>query len=326
MATQLDEGVGNLERLCTLLAQTNEELKGHNTDLESRAGALEELQDAAGEELHDLRDALEAFEDRVKSDGGDAASAVDDLAASARALADDALGGVEEEIGAAESAFAQKLDGDRADLEAGASELTTAGFEVLSSGVESAEGGLQASGQEAEAAFGAFEGEVQGLEQEVQAFQSETAAALSAAAEGLSGEVAEGLSSDGTECVSAWMDELPASLESGCSSAEAPVAAAYAALAEEGQGAGDELMEKVSTSSSEGAGFLLDEQGGHLQEAGSVVIEQAVPDLLGELGSVQSTVETGAQTAGALEPMVGELEISKKVVADVDQLLSAIGG
>jgi hypothetical protein len=145
----LDEGVGNLERLCGLLAQANGSLKDQTTRAEADADAVQVLEDRCDRELDRLGDELETLQDTAKSDSQEGASAVEGLGTLARTVADERLVAVDHDLGDAQAAAQQRLDESETSLESGFGELTSAGFEALASALDAVEGGVQGSAETA---------------------------------------------------------------------------------------------------------------------------------------------------------------------------------
>jgi hypothetical protein len=325
MAT-LDEGVSNLQRFCGLLTQVNTGLQQRTQEVENAAADVERLDGSLDDALASLAGALQEAQSQMESDADDAQAAVEGLGASVLALDEERLPPVEEDVDEAGSTFAQRTGEDGAALESASGELASAGFDALSSSLDSVEGSIQASAQDAEEAFATAASEVAAAQQQLEQGLNDTSAAAQEAAGALSGETVASLESDGASCAAAWTGELPQALESGCTGAAGAVEGAYGGFGEESLGAGDGLIERVLVVCEQAAAFVLDDGGSQVEQAGAAAAEQAMPDLQAELDAMEATFAGGADTCGRLDPLVGELEIAATVVAQVDELLAAVGG
>jgi hypothetical protein len=324
VATPVDEGVANLERFCALLAKTNETLKDQTSRMEAQGREIDRLEDSAEDAFASLD--REAAELHKPLEEGAAAQELDDLGSAAAAVTEEQLPRANEDLGDADTSLEQRLAGASGELENDFGELAASGFEELASALDAAQGGVEAAAAAVTAAFDALIHALQDGSRKVEGLGTETAAGLDAASTHLTGEEIPGLEAEGSQCGAAWTEELPSSLESRCAGVEADMDGVYDGFEEQGLAAGDAVIEHVASRGQQCARFLIEEQGGQLEDAEAAVVAEACPALVAEVTQAQSTLGGVAETTGALDPMVDELRVCTSVVSVVDRLLNAVEG
>jgi hypothetical protein len=321
----VDDGVQKIGQFCAVLAATVTRLQGDTSTLEQHGAGVERLGEGLQDSFTALEEQLRGFDDGLAAAESGAASEVERVDEAARGHAGDDLPELEQRVDGEEDGFEQNVEDGRGDLDAGFSDLGSSGFDALAATMDEVEQGLEAAASEGEQALAQLESELEGLGQEFDAARADAAQALDDAAARLSGEEAPALTGDGESCAAGWSEELPALVAAESGAIGDPVAAQYEGFGEDAVADGDDLMEAVSDAAGEAASLLEGEVATDLAAAAGLVVDEAMGALSTECDEAAAVLEVGAALADALPALAADLAVARTVVAEVDELLAALG-
>lgn len=321
---QMDDGVGKLQEFCGLLASTNSRVQEELSTLEAYGGEVGQIEDAIEETLGGFNDDLAARLKELADAEGAAVEEIGELASMAQSVADDRLEEARGDVEERDSGLEERLESDQGDLDTEFSEMTSAGFEALATTVNGVQTELTASGDRSEQAFDGLREALQTLEQQVQDAREEVAEALTQVADAVTGEETDGLESEASTSLTGWNDEIPNNVGAECDGLGEGLESLYEVFGSDAEAAGDELMESVSTAFQEAARFLAPEMSDPLEGALDRAGAEQLEGLGGDWQAANEVLMAGAATTETLEPIVEQLDISQRVVAEVDRALSAL--
>ena len=312
----LDEGVENLQRFVSQLAETLTLLHADCGRLGLHAGALDRLEEQAGGQLDALQGELKRRHTDVSAAHGVAIDELEETERLAAAASDQRLEAAEQRIGALTQELERGLQAAALRLEQGAGALLSSGFDPAASTVQTLGTAAQAQQAELEGALTALQEAVDQAHNEVAAAGSTAEGALAA----LAGEAAErhqeaaevgALAVYATE---GYVNELRAAVES----VEQLLETLYAAWAEAGEQAAGTLTAETKR--------LLSERSAQFEEEGAKVLEAAssseeAETLMATLREAKPVLETGVAVAERIEDLVPELNKASRHVGQIDRLL-----
>lgn len=319
----LDDSIQKLGDFCAALTAANTNLENNTTHLDAQAAHLEDSARATGDELQELTNATHGFATRFDDLEGQAEQELERAAAEAHAASDGTLGALDQGLEDRGEAVETALLADGDELNQSYAE-TQSNFEALSATVEQARGEMDHVQAELDGAYAALDSALTTLGQEVETARSEGVQALDDAAAQLHDEEQVGLEADASGAASDWTGELSSNLESATDSVEQALVAAYQTFDSDALTAGDELIGGMATVARTAAESLVSESGNELDLAAESIRTASADSVAAELDQMATGLEAHVQTTQALEPMIGELERVKAVIADIAALLESM--
>lgn len=322
MAT-LDDGVLNLQRFVASLATSTEALGKISDFVKTLDHGLDALDNEAGAEGGGLNEHLGEAATALESGESDARQALTDLTHAATA-GEQTIGGARDKVEHAAADVQEKAQAVMTAVEEANGTLSNEGFQALGHTLDQAEHDLQNEAQEEDQALQELDTAVQGFAGEAQGAWGEAEGALDEATHHLAdGE--SSVESEATDGVQAF-ETLGGEIESFCTSLEGELEVIYDALTSGVDAQGHEWNEGVQNLAQQAAAFLESGEQHRLAQPASMVDEDALKPLSQEYATVGALLDVAVATAGELEPLSEELGKSQTVVAQVDELMSALSG
>ncbi len=316
-----DEGVENLQKFCAALEETNARLSQDTSNVGILTENAHRLEEGAHEGWAGLDETLGSFLTELENGVTEADTQLAELSELSHEAATARLGAAEDDVEEALTATDGKLDHGREDLERGFAELAGAGFDALGDTLEGVVSQLTQGAEADHQAFEAFSDAIEDLLQQTEALRSETVQGIEDAEGDLRGEIAA-LESDCAECVTGWCEEVPGDLHEECEPIGDELQQAYEGFADGAEADGNDVEEMVSTLAGDAEQFVAQEVG-DLGHAIDETAERAAA-FAGELSQAVVILGDGHQTTEALAPMVDDLEIAKRIVGKIDELLEVV--
>jgi DNA repair exonuclease SbcCD ATPase subunit len=318
----LDDSIENLQRFNGLLADTVARLQSDQEALESHGGALDRLEDAAGQELGSLGASLESHQASLDAAAEDAEKALAHLEEEAAAVSDTRLAATDDALDRRGEALEGELSASAGELDGKASDLTTAGFAPALADLSEAESAAQSEQSEVEQAL-------EELESAVDAARD----AARSAGEDVSGAVGEfAADANAQQATAAEVGQLAAyAADTFGPDLEAAVDEYVDSVDQAYEDVGEAVLEGASEDASDVAGLLSDAahrlEDQTLKDLEEAVEETAGPTLerlLGELRQVEALLGVGADTTEAAAALIPDLATSQAVIAEIDRLLNTL--
>jgi hypothetical protein len=319
---RVDEGVENLERFSTLLAETTANLGARASLLEEHGAGLEKLDDEARARMGRVNDRLEAALDRLDDRQQEAVEETEDLAGAAEKLTPDVLGDAAARLHVAEDGCARRLDSARSRLETEMLDLSRSGFAALADALDQIEAGLRRAGEGAGDGLQALEETLAELEVRAGGVRADGVRVLDAVQQEL-GREQQTLEASAAEALTRWADASNEIEEDGAAVADA-VEALYGAWRDELLSEAQRMMDAVAELMQQGAAFVLEDTGRPLGQQVEGVAEGALQPLAGDVERLCPILAEGEQQADTASSLVEDLLVVRQVIAEVDRLLAAL--
>jgi hypothetical protein len=312
----LEQFIGELTAATGALGQVTDHVGASTRDL---AG----LETEAAEHGGGLNDDLEGFATQLDSAEAEGVQAVEEVAQAAN-NGHDTLEAVRTQVEHAADDVETRVQAVRSGLDEADHELTAQGFTVLSHAADEAESALEAERQDAQQAFTEMADAMHGFETEAQGvWDAADHAAEEAVADAKGQETS--LETEATASVHAF-EAAGGDFGGACSALEAELGAIYDSCVAGIDAEAEELEHGAEGLVQEAVAFV--DRGAHqgLEAPADLVEHKALGALHEEYASLGHCLEAAHDVAGSLDPLAGELEKSRTVVEQVDQLMKALAG
>jgi len=150
--------------------------------------------------------------------------------------------------------------------------------------------------------------------------EKETGQEMASAADDLHEQQRQGLEADVAECVRGWGEDLPAALQEEVRAFEQPFQQIYEAFEEQALTDGREVAEGISRLVQETADSVRHTHWTEIEDA----LEKAFDESQQASTEVRAAIEVmsgGEHLTCALDPMVNDLEIARRVIGEIDQIV-----
>ena len=322
MAT-LDQGVHNLDELISTIVDASGRLQAHNKSLESLDEALSDFAGTVGDAFEALDEQLQSSIDALDDATSDVESELDELAATLRAAAADQLEAAGQRADEAGSELTQELEGVRTGLAGAFDALDQSGFQVLGAAVEAVLQGTDALSEQVGQAFADLDQALHDRNAQLAEEREPTDQSLQETADGLQGEDQDTLQSAAKESVAGWSEEVPAAIESETATFGPDIADVYDTFQQEAGADADAIMAGVDAALGEGE-EAAQAQSTQLQSTVEATGGQALAPLDEEEGRLDAAFEAGALLSDTLESMQADLQVTPRLVGEIDRLLQAV--
>jgi DNA repair exonuclease SbcCD ATPase subunit len=316
--------IENLRRFLGVVTATIEQVKEQAETLEDHADRIDDLDSESDSGLEDLQSALQEFEDDLESDEEDTLEKIQDLREDVREGTSQRLARSEQDVDQAGTEWDGVLEQGKDDLEQGLGELTSDGFEQLETALTTVESDLAQDRQQAEAGFDGFETGVDELQQRVTGAIGDDEGAFDQTAQAIANSE-NALETDGGDTVRA-LGQQGDEIDGECRALAGELEALYDAYRGEISVEGQDLIdsaERLFKDAAEGLDSATDDQ---IDTPAQAVMTDALDVYLGELGSLESTIDSaGKPTADEMAMLVDDLEKAMAIIDQIDELLSALG-
>lgn len=317
----IDDSVEKLETFCRLLTQVNEDLRADTAAAEERATALERRHAALEDDLHGLVRDLDDADERVE-DGRTAATDALEAAADAARDGTARLESEEGELTEAESTFASRQDAAQEAIERSGDEMERDGHAPAMASIAEVEQGLDETSERLDVAFDGLAATLAAQGEEIRATAEEARALLAEEAARVDAE-AEAIVHDGTASVAAVDAQLePFQVVDQASCQE--VQLAYQTLGRQSRERVESFLAALGTFACGWAGEVEGAVNQPLTQLNELAGSQgtACAETCGTEG--MRVYWEGTTMAGAVTPLVTELEKALQVAPEIAQMLAAL--
>ena len=299
-----------------LLRETNAVVKEKTTAIESQDQELDALDEARFEQFNTTLDDFEKGANEAQAGLVEALESLHDAASDVR---DQDLTEAAREVERYESALVQQLDADESALEGAYGELSQA-FDAVQAAAAEGEAEYTRVEQESGQAFAEVDTSLDEAQQRVDAAADTAEKAIEVLAEALVSEHAAELESEAEASIALWSG-LPAALDGDCEGGAQALNALYETTKTHCVTSGAELVTATD---------VLDEALQAIEPAATELASQvdALEEIVGGLRvegqSLETMMQTGADTATELLPLLGELATAVSRAEEIRQALDAI--
>ena len=321
MAT-LDEGVHNLDQLCTQLADASQRLQAHSASLDDLEEALSGLQERMADEtqeLHDdLEDGLQEIDDAVEA----TVSAVRELSDATHTATDEQLeaAGSRAEDAAAEISRVEQVTDP---LDGAFTRLDDTGFQVLDTAAGDLAAGTAALGEQSAQAFADIERALQDAQSRLGQERGQTESAFTDAEDALLHEERNALEEAAGASVEGWSEVVPAAVAEEEAALGPRITSAYEAFGQAADGDADKLIATVDAAV-EDLQAEAAAQCQRMEEAVERALSGALAPLAEQAAAMAATLDSGRGLAEAIAAQAHDLEIAPRIVAEIERLLQAV--
>ena len=320
----LDDSIENLERFNAMLRDANPQVDEAGGTLEEHAQGLDALEQRAQTEISAYGDGITAVQEGLDTADREAETEVQELAQKAHDTATLVGQSTDGWVAEQELAFDQGADQSLTTLDAAFADLESQGFQALADKIDEAQTAVEQERTELVAATDAVETllqeQGQGLDTDVQ----EAAGKATEAAGEIAGADRAALDQAVADAAAA-MTGLDGGMETDLSGKGDAIAAAYDAWTAQAEPDGDGLIDDVRTGLTDLAVEMETVMEPAVKTASDGATVTSLPALQAEVDLHDAVLDAGNTTTDTLDPLVGDLVISKRVVDQIDQLLKAMG-
>lgn len=317
---QLDDSIENLKSLIGKLQAGKAKTQDAVTTVNEQASELATLATSANEAIGEFIASLDALSSALHEGEGEASGQLDRVAAEAHRTTADRLGEISRHF--EEDDFQNTVQVFRDDLEKDSTAMVTNGIQPMLTAVEHVQGEVETARGDAEAAFQALDGGVQGLRDDSEHAFEAGADAMEAALTDFGDEGTQ-LQSHASE-VETELHGRASDLQAACTDHGDAATAAYDGHVASIDAAAQDLMLSVHTLIEDSVAYVTSCSQDHIDAPVALVINDAVPPLMDELGHVDEMVRDGEHTTGDTDNLCSELDRCQHVVAEIDQILDAM--
>lgn len=299
-----------------LLRETNAVVKEKTTAIETQDGDLDALDEARFEQFNG---ALDDFEKSASEAQAGLVESLESLLDIAGEVRDQELADAAREIERYESTLEQELDADESALERAYGELSQA-FDGVQAAAAEGEAEYARVEQESGQAFTEVDASLDEAQQRVDAAADTAEKAIDGLAAALMSEHGAELESEAETALALWTG-LPAALEGDCDGGAQAINSLYETTKSHCVTSGTELV--TATDALDQALQAIEPAATELATQVNA-LEEIVGGLRVEGQSLESVMQTGADTATELLPLLGELLTAASRAAEIRQALDAI--
>jgi chaperonin cofactor prefoldin len=319
----LDQGVHNLDELISTLVDATGRLQAHNASLESLDEALHGFADTVSAAFEDIAERLQSSIDALEDATSDLESELQELTGALRSAAEERLDAAGGRADTAGTELTQELQDTRTGLTTAFAALDESGFQVLGAAVQAVMDGTVALSGQMTQAFADLGQSLQDQQAQLGQEREQGEQSLQEAAGGLRGADHDTLQSASEESIAGWSREVPAAIEGQAAAFGPDIEAVYDAFQQEAGTAADAIMAGVDAALRE-AQEEGSAQAAQLQGTVEATALEAVVPLDEEEGRLEATLAAGALLSDTLESMQADLDVTPRLVAEIDRLLQAV--
>lgn len=319
-----DDGTYKLDEFCALLGETHSKLVADHATMDHLEESLDGFEEAVEKTVGGLGDAVAELRKRLAEAEVDAVAEVEALAADARQLEGSRLTAVQGQLEAAEDELENGLRAEGVELDQASADMEAQGFAPLTEGLEALDAAGEAMAQDLEHHFSELDGTLSTERERIDDAETESVAECTAASDALDAEDRAGLEADAVHCLTGWGSELAATLAAQTAEFGQEFTRVYDEFQSGAEAGGQELSAAVDALLREAGDFVRDDVGASLGAELELALEQALPAHGQEVEGLLAVLGSCEETSTVLVPMVDELEISGRVMTEVDHVLRAL--
>jgi hypothetical protein len=319
-----NDGVYKLDEFCALLGETHNRLVADRSTMDNLEDSLEGFEDSVEKAVGGLSDAVAAFRKRLGEAEEAAVAEVEGLAEDAQQLEGSRLPAVQDQLEAAEDGLEDGLRAEDAEMDEAAAEMEAQGFAPLTAGLEALDAAGEAMAGDLEQDFSELDGGLDAGRRGLDEAEADTVAECTAASGALDAEDRAGLEADAGQCLTGWGSELAATLEGQTAEFGQEFTRVYDEFQSGAEGGGQELSAAVDALLRETGDYVRHDAAASLEGGLELTLEQALPALGQEVGGLIAALGSCEEAGAVLVPMVDELEVSGRVMTQVDRVLRAM--
>jgi len=317
---QLDDSIENLKTLIGRLQAGKAKTQEAVGTVNEQAGELATLATSATQAIGEFISALDHFSSDLHSGEGEASGQLDHVAEEAHRTTAERLGELARQL--EEDDFQNSVQVLRDDLEKDSTAMVANGIQVMLTAVQHLQGEVDTARGDAEAAFQTLDGGVQGI-------RGESETAFHAGADQMEASLTD-FGDEGTQLetqaseVETALKGRASELQTACTDTGDAATATYDGHVATIDATAQDLVLSVHTMIEDTAGYVTTCSSDQIDAPVGLVMGDAIPPLMDELGEVDGMIRDGEHTTSETESLCGELDRCQAVVAEIDQILDAM--